>query len=338
MRSFKQLFGPQAVSLLVAVLAATVMWYWVCVRDRIETQYEVFVDYHGIPPKLVITEGLVSKISIRLRGPETLLRSYGKRRLTYQVDLSKVKRGVTVVPITPEDLHLDQRAFDIIDIEPARMVVKADNLAERIVPVKSDIRSNLRRGILRVDGVSTSPSSVTIKGPESIVADISYLRLIVPLDPKAAGTKVDQMMKLDTPNLVTATPSAVRVQYTMTSGRTAVTLRRRVAVSASEPEHYLVEPAEVDVTVEVPDALAKNSSYLAKLAVTAAPPELKPGESARVRLNYRLEDSMTQLPPLTEEVTVTRRGNPRPGRNAKQEKQERQDGEADLDGEAGLFN
>ncbi|MBO4684661.1 MAG: YbbR-like domain-containing protein, partial [Desulfovibrio sp.] len=207
MTSFKKLFGPQAVSLLIAVLAATVMWYMVCVRDRIEAQYEVFVDYHGVSPKLVITEGLVSKITIRLRGPETLLRSYGNRRLTHQVDLSKVKKGVTVVPITPEDLHLDQRVFDIIDIDPARMVVKADNLAERIVPVKSDVKSPLRDGILRVDGVSTSPSSVTIKGPEAIVADISSLKLPIQLDPKAAGTKVDQMMKLDTPNLVTATPS-----------------------------------------------------------------------------------------------------------------------------------
>ena len=50
---------------------------------------------------------------------------------------------------------------------------------------------------------------------------------------------------------------------------------------------------------------------------------------------------MTLLPPLTEEVTVTRRGGSKPGRSArqeKQEKQEKQDGEADLDGEAGLFN
>ncbi|MBO4684291.1 MAG: hypothetical protein J5600_03060, partial [Desulfovibrio sp.] len=107
---------------------------------------------------------------------------------------------------------------------------------------------------------------------------------------------------------------------------------------ANKPEAYLVEPAELDVAVEVPEALAKSSSYLAKIAVTAIPPELAPGESAKVRLHYRLPEGMTLLPPLTEEVTVTRRGGSKPGRGTKQEKQEKQDGEADLDGEAGLFN
>ena len=341
MTSFKKLFGPHAVSLLIAVLAATFMWYMVCVRDRIEAQYEVFVDYHGVSPKLVITEGLVSKLTIRLRGPETLLRSLGKRHLTQQVDLSKVKKGVTVVPLTPEEMHGDLRAFDIIDIEPARMVVKADNLAERNVTVKPVVSSPLRTGALTVGDVSISPSSVTIKGPESIVSDMSSIKLFILLDPKAAGTTLNQSMNLDTPNLVTATPSAVRVQYTMTSGRTAVARRLRVAIGANKPEAFLVEPAELDVAVEVPDALAKSSSYLAKIAVSAIPPELAPGESARVRLHYRLPEGMTLLPPLTEEVTVTRRGGSKPGRSArqeKQEKQEKQDGEADLDGEAGLFN
>ena len=345
MTFFKKLFGPQTISILIAVLAATGMWYVVSVRDRIEAQYEVYVDYHSVPQKLVITEGLVSKISIRLRGPETLLRSFGQRHRTQQVDLSTVKKGTTVVPLTPEEMSGDLRAFEIIDITPARIVVKADNLAERSVPVKPVVSSPLRSGALTVGDVSVSPSSVTIKGPESIVSDMSSIRLPIMLESKAAGTTVSQMINLDTPGLVTAVPSAVRVQYTMTSGRTAVSRRLRVAVSASNPEAYAVEPAEIDVVVEVPEALAKNAGWLSRLSVSAFPPELAPGESARVRLRFRPPEGMAVLTPAEGEVTVTRRGGPaRHGRKDGKDrrdrtaKQERHDGEPDLDAEGGLFN
>lgn len=80
------------------VLAAVGMWYVVSVRDRLEAQVEVNIDYYGIPPNLVVTDGLISKITVRLRGPETLLRSIPQQRLTQAVDLSDIKKGVTVVP------------------------------------------------------------------------------------------------------------------------------------------------------------------------------------------------------------------------------------------------
>ena len=67
--------APHLFSMLLAVLVAVVMWYGVSVSDRLETQMEVNIDYYGIPPNLVVTDGLVSKITVRLRGPEALLRS-----------------------------------------------------------------------------------------------------------------------------------------------------------------------------------------------------------------------------------------------------------------------
>lgn len=96
--------APHLLSLLVAVLAAVGMWYVVSVRDRLEAQVEVNIDYYGIPPNLVVTDGLISKITVRLRGPETLLRSIPQQRLTQAVDLSDIKKGVTVVPLGGDNL------------------------------------------------------------------------------------------------------------------------------------------------------------------------------------------------------------------------------------------
>ena len=64
--------APHLLSLLVAFAVAVGMWYVVSVRDRLEVQLEVGIEYNGIPSGLVVTDGLVSKVQVRLRGPEIL--------------------------------------------------------------------------------------------------------------------------------------------------------------------------------------------------------------------------------------------------------------------------
>ncbi|MDY3809760.1 YbbR-like domain-containing protein [Desulfovibrio sp. PG-178-WT-4] len=299
--------APHLFSLLVAVLAAVAMWYVVSVRDRLEAQVEVNIDYYGIPPNLVVTDGLISKITVRLRGPETLLRSIPQQRLTQAVDLSDIKKGVTIVPLGGDNLGPNFRAFELVDIQPPRIVIKADTLLERSVPLRTIVDSPLRGGALTVENVSVSPATVVLRGPEDVVSDISSVPLTIMLDPKAAGTTVHQTIALDTPSLVTATPSSVRVQYTITSGRTVVSRRCKVELAGENRRQYTVEPEEVTVLVEVPEALAKSARYLGQLEVSVTPPSLEPGQSEKAELRFRLPEGMTLLNPATEEVTVFRK-------------------------------
>ncbi len=126
---------PHLASLLISIIAATGMWYVVSVRDRIEAQFDVFIDYYGIPQNLMVTDGLIKKISIRLKGPETLLRSIPKQHLNQQVNLSEIKRGVNIVPLSPDNLQRSFRAS------------KASSLARRravsgfsaVLPVSSSV-------------------------------------------------------------------------------------------------------------------------------------------------------------------------------------------------------
>ena len=312
--------APHLLSLLVAVLAAVGMWYVVSVRDRLEAQVEVNIDYYGIPPNLVVTDGLISKITVRLRGPETLLRSIPQQRLTQAVDLSDIKKGVTVVPLGGDNLGPTFRAFELVDIQPPRIVIKADTLMERSVPLRTIVDSPLRGGALTVENVSVSPATVVLRGPEDVVSDISSVPLTIMLDPKAAGTTVHQTITLDTPSLVTANPPSVRVQYTITSGRTVVSRRCKVELAGENGlnkedyalveelrRQYTVEPEEVTVLVEVPEALAKSARYLGQLEVSVTPPALEPEQSKKVELRFRLPEGMTLLNPATEEVTVSRK-------------------------------
>ncbi|MDR3362666.1 MAG: YbbR-like domain-containing protein [Desulfovibrio sp.] len=300
---------PNVLSLCVALLVAAIMWYAVSVRDRLEAQVEVTIDYHGIPSNLVITEGLINKVAVRLRGPETLLRSFSRQNLTQAVYLSHVKKGTTVVPLSADSFGPLFRAFEIVDIQPTRVVIKADTLIERRVPLHAIMDSPLRGGALTVENVSVTPASVILRGPEGVVAYISSIPLNIMLDPKATGDTVAQTVALDTPSLVTAIPSSVKVEYTITSGRTVVARRCKVVLIADDSREYSVLPVDLTVQMEVPEALSKNSAYLGQLEVSATPPPLEPGQSGKAPLRFRLPEGMTLLNPVVGEVTITRKEN-----------------------------
>ena len=102
MMSFNPKKMPHLLSLAVAIITAVGMWYVVSVRDRLEAQLEVSIDYNGVPPNLVITDGLISKVHVRMRGPELLLRAITQQTLTQAINLSGIKKGTTVVPLSGE--------------------------------------------------------------------------------------------------------------------------------------------------------------------------------------------------------------------------------------------
>ncbi|MDR2056058.1 MAG: YbbR-like domain-containing protein [Desulfovibrio sp.] len=297
-------------SLVVAVFASISIWYVVSVRERREAQIEIIVDYFGIPADLVVTDGLVNKVTVRLRGPETLLRTFTQQRLVRAVDLSNIRKGVTTVPLTPEMLWQTVQSFEVVDIQPTRIVVKADKLVERNVPLRYVLDSPLRGDALTVGEVSITPSTVVLRGPERAVAGISVLPVTITLDPRAAGSLVKERITLDTPGFVTALPSAVQVQYTITSGRATLSRQCRIVLVAENSRIYDVSPAEITLLVEVPEALSKNSRYLNQLEVSAVPPQLEPGQKAKAALRLRLPEGMTVLTPL-DDVTVTRKDEPK---------------------------
>lgn len=69
------------------------MWYTLNAREQIERVVEVRLDYKGLPTGLIVTGGQLNKVSVRLRGPQELLRSMTNREISYTMDLSGVTPG-----------------------------------------------------------------------------------------------------------------------------------------------------------------------------------------------------------------------------------------------------
>lgn len=292
--------------MLMSVICATAMWYMVSVRDRLEAQLDVNLDYQGVPANLIITKGLESKVTIRLRGPETLLRTIPREMVRKTIDLSAIKKGENTVPLGSKQFIPEFRAFDLIDIQPPRIDITADTLMERSVRVKAKVESPLGGKALTIEGVSVNPGTVILKGPESIISKMTEIPVILQADAKSVGIQQNKTITLDTPGLVTSIPSAVDVRYTITSGRTVLTRICKITVAGAISHIYETDPKELTVRVEVPDAMVKDAAYLNQLEATVVPPDMTNGQTLKLKPRFRMPEGMSFATQPDKEVTVTR--------------------------------
>ena len=292
--------------MLVSILCALGMYYYVCVRDVLETQLDINLDYTGIPDNLIITGGLKPDASVRITGPETLIRSIPRSSLSETINLSMIKKGETIVPVTLPILEYTARAFDVIDIDPSQLVITADTILERTVPVRIVTDSSLGDKVLTVDTTSQSNSTVVLRGPENRVSEISYVEAVINPDPKISTIQSDNV-PIRTPNLVIATPARINVSFAVTSPRTVISRECAIRITGDEKHEYSVSPDKIKLLVEVPEALTEDEKYLKQLQATVVVTPMQVGEQKKEKLRISLPDGMKQINKDVDEVTITRK-------------------------------
>lgn len=292
--------------LLLSLCLASGMWYSVTIRDRVDAQLVVRLDYKRIPDNLVVTDGLVSQVRVRLRGPEALVRGINPQNLIQVINLAHIRKGSNTIPLVPEQWSAGLRAFEVLEVSPTRLTLEVDNLQERQVPVVPTINSPLKNSVQQVARIQVTPPLVTVRGPESVVSGMKTIPLPVQLDATAATGDYSLVLPLDTPSLVSANPPSVRVSYAITSTRKQVTLERPITIDAPNKKNYTATPAKLLLYVEVPEALVRNSVYLNKATVNVTPPPLEAEESATAPARFDLPEGMSLVAPQSADITVTK--------------------------------
>lgn len=257
-------------SVLLSLVIATGLWYLVVGRDHVETQVELRVEYRGLPEGLIIREGMVNHISVRLRGSAELLRNLHSRDLVYTVDLSGVQRGATALPLAVDSIP-DFKAFEILEIMPSRLVLEADALTERVVPLENKLLPLPADSPYVISHPILEPSFVTVKGPETQVNSLD--RLIVVYDPtkNASEGPHEANVAIVAPPQVEITPPVTTLRYSLDMKTSNVTLERNILLE-DEENGYTVNPSVAHVELSIPEALTEDRDYLDAVRVVARPP------------------------------------------------------------------
>ncbi len=268
-------------SVLLSLVIATGLWYLVVGRDHVETQVELRVEYRGLPDGLIVREGMVNHISVRLRGSAELLRNLHSRDLVYTVDLSGVQRGATALPLAVDSLP-DFKAFEILEIMPSRLVIEADALTERVVPLENKMLPLPSDSPYLISHAILEPSFVTVKGPETQVNSLD--RLIVVYDPtkNASEGPHEANVAIVAPPQVEITPPVTTLRYSLDLKTENVKISCGIQLDTEE-EGCTVRPDHAEVELSVPEALVNDKDYLdAVRVIVRQPADFRAGDSTEV--------------------------------------------------------
>jgi YbbR domain-containing protein len=193
------------------------------------------------------------------------------------VDLKDVdpQAGPTVVPIRVESV--DPR-FTVLSWDPPSVQIRLDPLKTKVVKV--DVVTGPTPANLQVRPAVVTPTSVTVRGPASVIDRVTSVRADVTIDP--SGLNVDRDVDLipvdDVGNRVTPVnvdPSTAHVQIAVLSEPQTHTVPVNPNVTGTQAAGYevvsvAVDPAVVTLQLDANQAAAMPAADTAPISISGA--------------------------------------------------------------------
>ncbi|MDR0826299.1 MAG: hypothetical protein LBN33_00235 [Desulfovibrio sp.] len=295
--------------LLLAFILALVMWYGVTGSEKVESQFEVRVDYRGLPVGLVVRDGFVNKVSVRLRASAGMLRSIAGRDYAFNMSLADVHKGDNVLAINPNYLPF-RSGVEVIDVSPAQIFLKVDGIESRTIPVKVELQGEISEDYSV--SVTLTPPQVTISGASSVVEGIKKIELPVYIGAAPNPGITESIKTLLLPYGVDAAPSQVTVSMNISVKRKQASLIKAVQVQAGEGFDKSAQPDKVRLTLSLPESLAAQAGTLTDLRAFVQAEELPVGiHTLPVRIALPDGVELLNLDPSEVSVRLTlRNANP----------------------------
>lgn len=253
-------------TILLAVALAVFTWFLVTGREVVETWLDMPMVMTNPPEGMIIEDGLVDKIQVRLRGPKGLVGNLASQQLTYPLDVSKLKIGQQIVEIDADKLPLSS-TYEIIEVKPNRLTLLVDRRISKTIILEPAWSGKLNSDYKLLEVVA-APDTVEIRGPETQLRKISRTKVVMQEDfleevPKSWAKDVG----LGLPDEIEASPGQVRVEAFF--GPKTHEVWVKVPLSMTLPEGFKASVSQdyVRLLVEGPLALFRTNEYRKDIAV-----------------------------------------------------------------------
>ncbi|MCL1984885.1 MAG: hypothetical protein FWG59_00355 [Betaproteobacteria bacterium] len=293
--------------LLLSFVLACGLWYTVTVRDRLEVQAEVALNYRGMPENLIVRDGMLKSFTVQLRGPRELVKGLDTKMLNYSVDLSHLRHGTNIIALSAPFAVAESRALDVMGTVPNQLVLEVEGIMESTVPLEPRFSVPALAQAMKAENLHASPASISLRGPESVIKKMNSLKLDVPLELTATGD-YQLSLAVSTPPQVTATPSVVVIRYSIAGKRTLAELERVPLLDAKNSQLHRITPKKVLLTVELPEGLMGSKSYLEKIRVIVNVKDIPPSGSGELTPAVELPEGARLVGISPAKLSVTKNG------------------------------
>ncbi len=156
----------------LAVAIAIALWFVANIEHDVEKSIAINVNYLNLPAELIIVNKPPERLNIRVRGSRTQLASLSPRNIAFTLDLGNSPPGISKFEIQTDQIKTP-RGVLVTGITPAEIKIDIDQIVQKDVTVKPVIVGPPDTGYELIGSPVAQPSKVQIKGPRSIVSQIS---------------------------------------------------------------------------------------------------------------------------------------------------------------------
>jgi YbbR domain-containing protein len=317
------LLGRQAASSLrqnwgIAALAAVLaISLWVYVTDKNDTQRTarvagaVRVECVNVPPGKAVSPSCSDQtVVVRVRGPDSAVKDLTSLDFHATADLSDVASDTASVRVI-----VDPKVprVDVIDVSPAQITVRLEDLTSRNVPVRARLGGPPPRGF-DVATTVLEPAEAIVSGPRSLVERVAAVE--ADLDLTGVHTNFHQTLLLharddqgaDMQN-VTVDPESTRVSVELTQVEFSALFVVEPTITGSPAPGFVSSGLQIDPPFVVVTGPADIFQGLDPVRGVTTEPISIDGASADVvrTVSLRLpQGARVEQPGVTVRVIITR--------------------------------
>lgn len=313
---------------LVSIAVAFALWFFVNAAERdSEGEYPIPVRLSNAPQSLMLVSPRVDEVELRVSGPRTLLSRIEGADLAVDIDVSRVRPGMTTFRVRPDQLALP-RGVTPIRITPSEITLEFARVDMKRVPVELAVGGR-PAGDLLITESKVTPEQVEIRGPAHMVSAIDVVKT-EPIDlSEAQPGRIRRSVELELPaEYVSASSPAVHVELLLvepvaegTTDLIGIVVRNAVGEASVEPPQISLRvrgPRSRVEALELPngavyvdaEGLEPGTHRLTPLATLPAGIELA-RELKRVTVKI-VEPAATATPAATSAAPT--QSTPQPGR------------------------
>jgi YbbR domain-containing protein len=154
---------------LVSLALALGLWLLIVPSEKLysEKALTIPLETRNVPEGLEIVEIQAASIDVTLRAPNRLLEEIGPSGLVARIDLDRATSYQQEYPLNSSMIAVPPGA-EVVKINPNKVTIKLEKTGEASLGVRLTTRGRAAPGF-RITRTEIEPSSVLVRGPESLV-------------------------------------------------------------------------------------------------------------------------------------------------------------------------
>jgi len=179
---------------LLSIAIAVSLWFFITYRGQSETTVDSQLEFKNMPQGLEILKQNSKKVTVNIRGHESVLGSLKPADVRVMVDLANGKKGEASYYFDTTDVKIPANV-KILRIDPTYVRVTLDESLSRDIEIKPYVVGQPAKGY-EIYKITVNPPVVVVEGPKTEMARLSILRT-EPLDITGLDSDISQNIRVD---------------------------------------------------------------------------------------------------------------------------------------------